>query len=352
LHRQSLGLSIAAERFGASLFGNFTFPGMAVEHPKQLSANAAERLKASLQTEHGGPDRSHRTIILEEGMKVSRPITINPNDAQFLETRGLQIEEVARILNLPPHKLKHNVGNRPGGNIEQSQIDFMTDTLLPWAARIEQECNRKLISKAQQASHYVETQFNKILRADIGARTAAQKIWFDMGVVDAEQIARQENLPKPKPKAKVEPPTPAPAPAAAPAPADEKVASAARAVAQDAVGRFSRKEAAAVRRASKRGAGEFQAWADGFFRDEVAVLRGFLTPAVRLAMACRGVDGDADQASQRLAERYLGRSKDELLSLPAKDLATRADQIVTRWETSRVFDLVEQILAVRMDEAA
>jgi HK97 family phage portal protein len=280
-------------------------------------------------------------------------------------TRSFQIEEVARWLNLPVHKLKHKSGERPGGNFEANELDYCVTTLMPWTTRIEQECDRKLISPSQRSTYYTEHNFQKRLKTDTDTRMRAWKALYEMEVVDSDLIARRENLPKPKPR-----PVPASAPAApvnepivlpssttrgdpgghGPI-ADERVASAARGVAMDAVGRFSRREAQAVRRASKKGAEGFQSWAETFYRDEGPVLRGFLRPAVVLSLACRGLMGDPDRVAEALSARYLDRSKEDLLGLPAKDLAGRADDMVTRWETGRVQDLAEEILIIRPEDA-
>lgn len=331
--------------------------GVALEHPGVVSQDAYERMKSSLRANRG-PDRAHVAFILEEGMKVSKPITIPPEDAQFLETRQFQIEETARILNLPPHKLKHKGGERPGGNIETEQINFLTDTLLPWATRIEQECNRKLISPAQRGTFYVEHLFAKILRTDARTRLEVQRGYYDMKVLTAEQIARQENLPKPKVE---EEPAPAPAEPASPPPkppapvhaSDERtgrVAAAQRDVCLDAIGRFMRRESTAARRASKRGSVAFQAWSEEFYAREGDVLREFLEPAVGLVLGLSGVVGDARALAKGLAEGYVERSRGELLALPHRELEAAVPRLMDRWAATRAVEMAEKIVALGVTE--
>lgn len=213
--REALGLSLAAERFGAQFFGEGAWPGLAVSHPGELSDTAHARLEQSINSVHqpsaGG--RSHRVILLEEGMSVSKPITISPDDSQFLETRQFQIEEMARILRCPVHKLMHKANDRPGGNLEASQLDYLQSALLQWTTRIEQECNRKLLSSSQRGTFYVEHLFEKMLKADVTTRVAAQSAWVAMGAMTAEYVAQLENFPPPPPKAE---PKPAPTPPASP----------------------------------------------------------------------------------------------------------------------------------------
>jgi HK97 family phage portal protein len=351
--RQSIGLGVAAERFGGALFGNMAKPGVVIEHPKTLTPTTAARLREGWDRAYGGgPDRAHGTAVLEDGM-TARILTIPPDDAQFLQTREFQVVEIARWLNLPPHKLKHKVGERPGGNLESSQIEFLTDTLRPWLVRIEQEICRKLIVSAQRSTYYVEHLVDSILRMDGAARANSYKVYFDMGVLDAEQIAEKENLPKPKPKPE---PVAAPADPAAP-PAEpkplqmnSKTFAADRANLVDAASRFVRREAAAARRAAKKGSAAFTTWSEEFYRDEVGVLRGFLMPAVRLSLACRGLDADVAEVCNRLAVAYVTRSKEELLDLPMKDLDAKADSLTARWEMSRAAELAEEILALQPEE--
>jgi len=345
--KQSLGLSLALEKFAASFFGNGAWPGVLLEHPKTLSPGAAERLKVGWDRLKQGPDRAHSTAVLEEGMKASVMGT-EPQKSQMTESREDQILEVARWWNIPPHKLKHKMGERPGGNLTESEQDYLSSTLDVWLIRIEQECRRKLIAKPMRATQYVEHDRNALLRMFWAARGTSYKTYFDMGVLDAEQIAKKENLPKPKPKEPM-PPVSDPKPPGPP-PANARTLAADRANLVDVVSRFVRREASAARRAAKKGPAAFSTWADEFYRDEVVVLRGFLVPAVRLSLACRGLDGDAEEVSAGLATRYVERSKDDLLALPAKDLETRADALVSRWETTRGGDLAEQILALQPEE--
>jgi HK97 family phage portal protein len=353
LARQSLGLGIAAERFGAAFFGGGAWPGLAVQHPKTLSAPAIERLKETIQGTHGGVDRAHRLIVLEEGMTVSKPITIPPEDAQFLETRSFQIEEVARWLNINPHKLKHMMNERPGGNLESSELDYCVTTLLPWTTRIEQECDRKLITPALRSSYYTEHNFSKRLRVDTITRMNAYKSLFDMHVIDAEQIARKENLPKPKPRPALPaatPPAPAdPAPPPVPAeasPRSTRVATAERALLAAIVLRYVRREAENAKRAAKKGMPAFGDWVETFYSEgEGAVLRESLEPAVALCMATAESAGDPGAVAQGFASRHLARSKTELLSVKTKDVEANVSALLKRWETSRTVEGVEELMA-------
>lgn len=350
--RRSLGLVIAAEEWGSSLFANGGNNGIIAEHPGKLSEEGIKRIRSSF-SQDTGPAKAHRLRVLEEGMKLSRPIVIPPDDAQFLETRSFQIEEFARWLNLPPHKIKHKMGERPGGNLEASQIDYLTDTLLPWTSRIEQECNKKLISEAQRSTYYVEHLYQKILRADVTTRMSTYKSLFDMGVVSPEWIAKTENLPPPPVKEQPALPEPAPAPqlpAAKPEQPAPALMNSVRAVALEAMGRYVRRESARVQHAANRGAGGFGDWVDGFYRREFEVFRGFIQHSVALSLSLAGSKASLEKLTEDLAVAYIARSREELLNLPAKDLAEQAEVLLECWERTRPAELADKIAALVAEE--
>lgn len=350
LARQSLGLSLAMEQFGASFYGNGAWPGIALEAPTELKPAARANLRESIEAMHRGPGRAHRMIILEEGLKVSKPITVPPEDAQFLEGRQFSVEEIARWLNLPPHKLKHRMGDRPGGNLESSEIDYQVTTLLPWMTRIQQEVNRKLIAPAQRGTLYAEHNFAARFRADTETRMDAYRQLFDMKVMDSEQIARAENLPKPKPAPA---PEPAPAPAApptGPAPAQpvrstSRLESAQRALLLSVVNRFMRREAEQARRAADRGGDAFGKWLETRGPGEEAVLVESLEPAVAVCVASRGVDLEPVVVAGGFAARYLARSREEMEALPQRTVGTAIHGLLKRWESTRGLELVEELIA-------
>src|SRR5262245_60000685 len=336
--RNSLGLALAAEQFGSSFFGNGAWPGIALQHPGRLGPEASANLVASIEN-RTKRDRALSAIVLEEGMKVEK-IGIPPEDAQFLETREFHVVEVARWLNLPPRKLKLHGGEAPT-TPEAGQIEFLTDTLRPWLIRIEQECDRKLIAPAQRSTYYTEHLVNDILKMDGAARADSYKAYFDMGVLDAEQIARMENLPKPKPKPKEEPAPPPP-----PAEDQERVVSAQRSLVIGLVSRFVRREAAKGRRAAKHGPQGLARWVGEFYESEGEMFGQDLLPVVEFHMARTGAPGDARELSRKIAADYVERSKEELLDLRSAQLEDQVVKLTERWETKRPLEVAETIAAI------
>jgi len=144
LARRAVGLGIAAEQMGSSFFENGLITNLKIEHPEKLGEQAYKNLKDSLSNWLKGPKKSFNPLIIEEGMKAST-MSMPLDDAQFLETRQFQVEEIARWYGLPPHKLQ-SLEKATFSNIEQQSIEVVNDALLPWAVRLEQEANFKLFA--------------------------------------------------------------------------------------------------------------------------------------------------------------------------------------------------------------
>jgi HK97 family phage portal protein len=191
--RQSFGLSGAAEKFGATFFGNGTTFGGALKHPKVLGDKAQKSLRESITAYHAGPDKAHRFLILEEGMDYVR-FGIPPNEAQFLETRKFQIAEVARWFNLPVSKLREMDNSSVRANIEQEALDYVISTLRPWLVRWEQELKRKLISSLERNTQDIEFNIAGLLRGDLPSRYSAYAVGRQWGWLSANEIRELENL--------------------------------------------------------------------------------------------------------------------------------------------------------------
>lgn len=188
---ESLGLGLAAQKFGAAFFGNSAMVGGVLEHPKVLSAEAGKRLRESWSEEYVGSDKVGKTLIAEEGMKFV-PRAIPPEQAQFLQTRHFQIEDVARWFRIPPHKLQHLL-RATFSNIEEQSIEYVTDTLDPWLIRWEQEIARKLISDAERETIFAEHVVAALLRGDQKKRGEFYNKQFQVGALSPNDIRELEN---------------------------------------------------------------------------------------------------------------------------------------------------------------
>jgi hypothetical protein len=269
-------------------------------------------------------------------------------EAQFVESRDFQVVEAARILNIPPHKLKHKMGERPGANLTESEQDYLNNTLDPWLVKIEQEANRKLVPRSQRLTWYIEHDRNAYLRMTPQQRAESYKAYHDMGVLSAKQIAKKENLPEPE-----EPPTPEP-PATPPPPMDQpaRMLTALRALVVEAVSRYLKRESNAAQRAAKKGPESFGAWVREFYGGEVDVLRGYLVPAVGMHLAQRGLEEDATRVARDLAAEYVERSREDLLELRAGDLPEQVERLTELWEMRRPVEMADRVAAYGGSDAA
>jgi HK97 family phage portal protein len=191
--RESLGLLAASEKFGASFFGNGSTFGGLLKHPGKLGEKAEKNLRESLAAKHQGADKAHRFVILEEGMDYAK-LGVDPDSAQFLETRQFQIAEVARWFNLPLHKLREMEHSSVRANIEQEALDYVTSTLRPWLSRWEQELRRKLISPLERNIQHIEFVIEGLLRGDIESRYNAYAVGRNWGWLSANDVRLIENL--------------------------------------------------------------------------------------------------------------------------------------------------------------
>lgn len=195
--RKSIGLGMALDTFGSNYFGQGTHPGLVVSHPGKLSDTGHKNLSTSLSSEYQGLGKSHRLMLLEEGMTVEK-IGIPPEDSQFLESRQFHVSEVARWFNVPPHKLK-DLTRSSFNNIESEQRSFYVDTILPWLVRLEQNFNAQLLSPSDRnlsgrGSLYWKHSPEGILRGDAESRAAFYSALFNIGALSVNEIRELEDL--------------------------------------------------------------------------------------------------------------------------------------------------------------
>lgn len=189
LARQGIALSMAAERHGATFFGNGQHPSGVFKHPSELSDPAFERLKASLDEQRG--EGAGGTLILEEGMDWTQ-VGLSNEDSQFLESREFQVEEVARWFRAPPHKIAH-LKRATFNNIEHLAIEYVTDTLMSWGKRWENAVNQTVIVTNEV---YAELLFDGLLRGDTKSRYEANRIAVGRPWKTPNEVRREDNMPE------------------------------------------------------------------------------------------------------------------------------------------------------------
>lgn len=191
--RESIGMGLSVQEYGARFFGNGARPGGVLEHPGRLKdEKQIERLRKQWSEIHQGLDNAHRVAILEEGMKYQQ-IGIPPEDAQFLQTRAFQRQEMAAIFQVPLHKIG-DLERATFSNIEQQGLEFYTDTLLYWLTLWEQTIQWKLIPEFEQDRYYAEFMIDALLRGDLESRYRAYAIGKQWGWLSSNDIRRMENM--------------------------------------------------------------------------------------------------------------------------------------------------------------
>ena len=192
LARESLGLSSAAEQFGASFYGSGANATGVLEHPARLGTEAHEHLRAQFEKQASGLSNAHRTLILEEGMKWTQR-SIPPDDAQFLETRKFQVTEVARWLNMAPHKLK-DMERATFTNIESENRSHLTETLMSWMVRIEESAEASLLTEKERETLFIEFLTEGFLRGDSAAQGEFFTKMFNIGAMNRDEIRSKINM--------------------------------------------------------------------------------------------------------------------------------------------------------------
>lgn len=190
--QESIGLGLAYEVFQAKFLGQGTNAGGLLKSSKTLSKDAKKNLKESFNKAYSGLGNSHKVILLEEGVEFDN-LTMPLEDAQFLQSREFSVQEIARWLNMPPHKLK-DLSHATYSNIEQEQSAYYQDTIRPWLERQESVMGPQLLFDAELDKVFIEYDFNAILRADIKTRYEAYDIARRNGVMNANQWRGKENM--------------------------------------------------------------------------------------------------------------------------------------------------------------
>ena len=188
--KNAIGLAIAAEEYGSKFYANGAAPSGVLEHPGTLKDPS--KVRESWTQTFGGSANANKVAVLEEGMKYT-PISIAPNEAQFLETRKFQINEIARIFRVPPHMVG-DLEKSSFSNIEQQSLEYVQYTLAPWIARFEQSMVRALLSVSEKKDFFIKFNVDGLLRGDYQSRMSGYATARQNGWMSANDIRELENL--------------------------------------------------------------------------------------------------------------------------------------------------------------
>ena len=189
--KNALGISLACEEYGASFFANGASPSGILEHPGVIKNPA--KIREAWHNAYGSGN-SHKVAVLEEGMKY-QPIAIPNNEAQFLETRKFQIEEIARLYRVPLHMIG-DLDHATFSNVEHLSLDFVKYSLDPWLVRWEQELMRALLSESEKGKYFIKFNVEGLLRGDYASRMQGYATARQNGWMSANDIRELEDMNK------------------------------------------------------------------------------------------------------------------------------------------------------------
>lgn len=188
--KNAVGMTLACEEYGASFFANGANPGGVLEHPGVLKDPS--KVRESWNSVYRGVSNAHKIAVLEEGMKYQQ-IGIPPEEAQFLETRKFQINEIARLYRIPPHMVG-DLEKSSFSNIEQQSLEFVKYTLDPWVIRWEQSLQRSLLLPGEKGKYFIKLNVDGLLRGDYQSRMNGYAVGRQNGWFSANDIREMENL--------------------------------------------------------------------------------------------------------------------------------------------------------------
>ncbi|GHV37108.1 portal protein [Clostridia bacterium] len=190
MSKNAVGMAIATEEYGAKFFANGANPGGILEHPGTIKD--IQRVKDGWNSQYQGGENAHRVAILEENMKF-HAIGIPPEQAQFLETRKFQINEIARIFRVPPHMVG-DLEKSSFSNIEQQSLEFVKYSLDPWVVRWEQSLQQSLILPSEKSKVFIKFNLDGLLRGDYQSRMQGYATGRQNGWLSANDIRELEDL--------------------------------------------------------------------------------------------------------------------------------------------------------------
>jgi HK97 family phage portal protein len=188
--KNALGTTLAVEKYGSSFFRNGAQPSGVLEHPGVLKN--PEKIRENWSDVYGGASNAHKVAVLEEGMTY-KPISLPPEDSQFLSVRQFSVEEICRVFRVPPHMVQ-DLDHATFSNIEHQSIDFVVHTLTPWLVRIEQAIVKDLLLESEQDTYFPKFNVDGLLRGDYQSRMSGYATGISNGFLSPNDVHRLENM--------------------------------------------------------------------------------------------------------------------------------------------------------------
>ena len=192
--KQAIGWGIAVETYGNTFFSNGAKLSGVLSTDRQMSQLAIERLKQSFQENYASLNDSNKTLILEEGLKFQQ-VSISNEQAQFLSSRDMAVQEIARVFNIPPHMLK-DLSKSSFNNIEQQSTEFVRYSIMPYLASMEQEMDLKLFKESENGKVFTTFDANSMLRGSANDRAEFYDKMVKIGAMTINEVRERENMNK------------------------------------------------------------------------------------------------------------------------------------------------------------
>ena len=358
---ENLGLNLAAQTFASAYYGNGFGASLAVELPGALTPETGRVARASWEEMHRGAARAHTPFFTGKGT-IIKPMAVPANEAQFLESRQFGAEQIATAFRMPTQKLGILKQAAGWSTVEGLETAYVTDTLMPWNVKLENEFARKLLFPSEQRSHYVRVTVQGLLRGDVTARMLYYKEMHAMGksfneilaledmnpVEGGDQRFRSTNLVPlsgPEPEAEPVEPPPAPTPEDPDAGPEAMRRRAILSHTKILAGQFAhaiKRETKSVGEAMNRKPDKFAAWADDYFRECDGYLADMVTPAAESLAMLAG--GDASCVTPFITGYCLTSAQEAKAAYTAGAIPA----LVTQWTVSKASNesakLVEMIV--------
>ena len=191
LLRDSIGLGMAAQQYGAKFYANNSTPSGVLATAGRLSDEGVANLRRSWESAHRGANNANKVAILEEGLKWQQ-ISVTPADAAYIETKRFSVQDVARIMRVPVHMLGDLHTGASYASIEQSSIEFEKHSVRPWLVRWEQAITRRLLGDSK--TYFVEFVLDGLLRGDTASRVAMYQAGIQNGWMSINDVRTKENM--------------------------------------------------------------------------------------------------------------------------------------------------------------
>ncbi len=190
LLRHAIGLGLAAQTYGEQMWNNGARPGLILTVPQdvRMTEDAASRLKTQVDSAHAGLSNAQRTMVLKDGISVHE-IGIPPEDAQYIETRKFQLDEIARVYRIPQHKVG-DLERSTNNNIEQQALEYVQDALGGYIGRWESQIRKDILA---DPDYFAEFNVDSLLRADSVARAQSLHLQRIDGIISADEWRDIEN---------------------------------------------------------------------------------------------------------------------------------------------------------------